>query len=610
MFEMLLLLAGGIGGFFSNIVNFFSSNGIYIYLYYGIFLLAGLLVTLPMAIITTRKEFDFISKKSYAAILLLLLLFAAFELIAVKPTFLLYNDEYIYGSIAKSIVYDHAAGICSFSSSLHCVPNTFGLFHEPVGWPILEAAAFALFGISFSTMLNLSFLITLLSIVLVFLVASMIFEDKRIALLASTLFAFTPLFMTYARATLPDPVLNMFILLSAFLALLYMRSKKTIVGIATIFAAGYAMMVKVDGLIVIPILLIILLLDRHNFKGTHAKKDLIKFLGLLLVGFVLLLPNFIFIVMANQHGFGAAQNQAKMSIGNFVSNAGQNTLFYFGVYDKVYEDGYYYYDEFPITYTVLAIFGVALGLKRKRYREMTMLFLWFGIIFAFYAAYYGGGVLYSTGDDVRYLTSSFPIVAMLAAYGIVGLGDMDAAPKTGKTRIGKRRKIAYAKKTLMSNIFIVIILVVVASELVYLIYNFVLVKPSNMYPFAAYRADKQFILAHYNEIPNNCYVLTFKPPLWYLLNKSNIYITWANQSYYYSTLMNDSKGCWYFDESTDCFMNYTQYIYGNNEMQCSYFMHHLKLQPIAIEPYNKLGWNVTFGLYKVIGFNNFSITNS
>ncbi|MGC8670142.1 MAG: ArnT family glycosyltransferase [Candidatus Micrarchaeia archaeon] len=607
---MLPLLAAGIGGLFSNIVDFFSSNGIYIYLYYGIFLLASLLLTLSISVVVARKEFSFISRKDYAMLLLVLVLFTAFELIAVKPTFQLYNDEYIYGSIAKSIVYDHAAGICSFSSPLHCVPNTFGLFHEPVGWPILEAAAFAMFGVSFSVMFNLSFLIALASIVLVFLIASLIFEDKRIALLSSILFAFTPLFMTYARATLPDPVLDMFILLSVFLAMIYMRSKRTVVGLATIFAAGYAMMAKVDGIIVIPILLVVLLLDRHNFKGAHAKRDLVKFSALLIVGFALLTPDFIFVVIANEHSFGAAQNQAKMSIDNFVSNVGQNTLFYFGVYDKVYENGYYYYDEFPITYTALALFGAALGLKRKKYREITMLFLWFGIVFAFYAAYYGGGVLYSTGDDVRYLASSFPVVAMLAAYGIVGIGDLSTAPKTSKVRMGRRRKLAHAKKTLMSSIFTVIILVAVASELAYLIYSFVLVKPSNMYSFAAYRADKQFILAHYNEIPNNCYVLTFKPPLWYLLNKSNIYITWANQSYYYNTLMNDSKGCWYFDESTDCFMNYTQYIYGNNEMQCSYFMHHLKLQPIAIEPYNKLGWNVTFGLYKVIGFNNFSITNS
>jgi len=388
------------------------------------------------------------------------------------------------------------------------------------------------------------------------------------------------------------------LMFSILLMLAYMRRKSIKIGAAMAFAIAYMLSIKVDMIVGVAVLALVLLLGRDRFEGPDAKKQLITLFEIIVVTAIVAAPALLYIYIASSHSFGVAAGQPKFSISYLDNDSVQNALMWFGAYDKVSVPMYNstYYDEFPLTFTLFAILGAAALIRKGRIREFVLLGMWFAVIFLFYSSYYSGAVLGAAGVDVRYFLGVFPVISILAAYGFFALFDLIAS------KINKKRK--RSKSGLQKRALLAIMLVILFAEASWLFATIVTISPYHIYPFAAERYDERFVTQNYQQIPSNCIVLTFKPILWYVLGRGNIYAGWINSSNYYQEVENMSDGCLYFDYSISCYINWTSP--PNTAQQCRDVVREFSMQPIASMHLDNYSWNVSMYLYKITGLNTSS----
>lgn len=596
-------------GILSAIVVFFENNGQQLYFYYNAILLASLLIGVVVSSGSVFRNAKGAGRRYGLALLLVMLAFLAVELLLVHPTTQLYNDESIHMSIAKSMLYDHSASICSFSIEPHCVNGTSGLFQQPTGWPMMLSVAYLFFGISFATAFNLALLLSLISIPLLFYVAFLLTGNKKAALLSSALLAFTPLFLTFSRSTVLDISELTLLLLSLALLLTYLKDKDFKIGVAAAVAIAYTLIIKVDAIAILPIAGTFLLLGSYAFANRSSRRKLLELLALMLLLFAIITPQLIFLYVSwNRNTFGANPGQARFSIGNFESNLGQNAVFWLGAYGSIVTPYQYqtYNIEYPITYTLFAAIGLAFLVYRKRTKEALVLAFWFLLVFVFYTSYYGGGALYGGGDDIRYFIAAFPAIATLAALGICELCALLpnlTYPFGGS--VGRRpRKRARHSSNAFNLWLAVLLLAILFSDPIFETMTVVLKAPQNVYPFAAARFQQQIITGNYLKIPSGCFVLTYDPPLWNVLNVSNIYADWFFSTQYRGKLLNLSHSCLYFEYSFDCIANTGGYGYDNTTTGCPKILGNFSLSPVVAAPYDRFGWDYNFTIYRIEGYRN------
>lgn len=588
-----------------NLFN--SSNDQTIYLYYNMILFALFTILLGLNLGRIKKYIKITGRIYPLLLLLIIALFIVVELLFVTPTHLLYNDEYSYASIAKTILTNHIAGVCAnFAAINYCIPNTTIPFHQPVGWPFLLALTFYIFGTSFSTGYYLTLLVAAMGILILFYTTLLITGNQKTALASSAIFAFTPLFMTFSRSTIADLPAAIFGILSIFFLLLYLRTRSLSLGSLAVVSIAITMDMKVDAVIIIPIIILILLLNKSTFKRRWTSRNIFVLLLLIIFSSILLLPEFIFIttVYSSSFGpfsFGQSSSQLLFGLEYFYGNAVPNILFWFGEYTNQHlpllSGSYTYHTEYPLSFSLFALIGVAVMLAKKKFRQFGQLAVWFLIPFVFYTSYYGGGVLYGFGDDVRYFTILFPVISILAATGIVALYDY-AIPRLH--RAFERRAASNHTKIILA----IILTMLLFSNSIIQFVNIVHASPYKIIYFTTERHDERFVEATLPQIPSNCLVVSSQTSLWYILGRASIYTSLSSMPYYKGEIANLSKGCVYYDKSPQCYLNYENV---NGSLQCKNFTSTHMLIPINIsniQEYNN-GYmqNITIGIYKVVSYN-------
>ena len=582
----------------SQILILIDNNFSTVFFYYYVTLFMMLIVSLLANADRILKYFKPINRYFYKLLLITILLFASLEIVFVQNYHLIYNDEYIYMSMAKTMLVDHLWGICSFSTVMNCVPGTLGFFHQPGGWSLLLAIAFGIFGINIWTAYATTFAIALISVLLIFFVSYLIFKDERYALMASIALATMPLFMSYSRTSIPDISVLMFSLLSIMLSLIYLEKRDFRIGISALLSAAYLMTLKVDATIIIPIIAIFVITDRSWLKLTN-RRTIIELALLLAIFAIVIFPQIIFIHHSLQDTFGAAVNlnQSKLSIQNFRSNVIENIQFWFGAFDTVQNPGvgynnFIYHIAFPLTTTIFAIIGAIGMFVKRKFREFVSLFAMFAIIFIFYTSFYAGGIEYGLGVDSRYFFGDFAAVAIFSGFGFIYLYEM-AVGVLGAHKISKKNR-----QSIFAALFALFILIPAFQFITITSHS-----PLTMATYVGERVDENFILANYNKIPLNCTVITFQPPLWYVNGRANIYATWVNIPEYAQTLSNMTK-CMYFDYDLTCYVGSANGTgYTNTDTECNNILRNYTVESIASQNYTGYSWNVTFHLYKVLGRN-------
>jgi len=591
-------VVNGFAGFFSNNHDFFF--------YYTIALLAFLAISLVFCSGSIRTELARAKKKHLVMLAAAIVVFAAVEIAFVPLTIHLYSDEYIYMSMAKTMLYDHTAGICSFSTSLHCIPGTLGLFQQPVGWPLVLAITYAVSGISLYGGLNATLALSAISMLMVFLIALLMFDDSGTALLSACVFGATPLFLSYSRTMVSDTPMLAFMLLSVMLTLLYSKTRRIPVGIAAVAATLYTLLIKTDAVLTVVIIAgcVVSYWKPILGKRKEARREVLKLAALAVLFVLLVLPQFAFLYNSNKYNnFGAPYGQ-KFSLGLFWSNLPENVNFFLGKYSYMVAPvgGYRYNIEYPLAYTVFAVIGAVLLLCGRKFKEAGALLVWFFSMFVVYTAYYAGSALFSVGIDIRYFLGIFPVVAILASCGLLGVWKaiscrLESAPRK-KAPKGKEFRSPY------SDLMLAFLLVLVFTGPVTYFIAIVAMPPQNIYAFAAEREDQRFILEVNSTVPKNCFVLSYVPTLWYVLNRSSMYADWMNVKGYRNMVLNQSGGCIYFLHDLNCNLSTGNSQYDNTKLGCAMLHRSFTMEQVAADPYYNYGWDLTFALYKVTGYSN------
>jgi hypothetical protein len=240
-----------------------------------------------------------INKYSLIVLGLILIFFLLFSVLALPKTELIFFDENIYQGVALNILHNGNAMMCAYGTQYvqKCFANELGF--DPAGWPFLIMVAFKFFGISNATTHNLELFLGALSIVLVFFIANTLTNRKELAPISAAIFALIPeLFIWSKTLANPDLPFMAFAALSLLLFLIFIKTRKRIILLASTFSLIFTIYLRVEALLLVPFFLVLFItLSDSEIKEAAIRriKELLNelfshrdLLFLLLVFFILI----------------------------------------------------------------------------------------------------------------------------------------------------------------------------------------------------------------------------------------------------------------------------------------------------------------------------------
>jgi len=323
-----------------------------------------------------------------------LLSFALAFFVAPK-THRIYYDENIYLHIGQSIASNHRAEMVNFGEIRdgRLVVSQAEYNKQPNAYSYLLSLCYRIFGRSE----NLSFLVNnaifALSSLVLFGIGYLLTGSSRIGLAAAAVFAVIPQNILWHNTTSAEPANVLFISLTVFFFLAFLKIGRTRLFFLTVTTACLAAQFRLESILVFPLLGIFAYLEAP--KKIDARR---LFFALPLVA-VLLFSHVLHILVFQGHSWGASQD--KLSLFFVRHNLQTNGLFFLDNKD------------FPL---ILTLAAVAAFLFRKSFKEKLMLLFWFFLFWGVFLFFYAGS--YGYGADVRFALMSFPPLGLLAGMGL------------------------------------------------------------------------------------------------------------------------------------------------------------------------------------------------
>lgn len=253
-----------------------------------------------------------INKISLLLALLIVAFFVLFSIFFVHPAEQLYFDENIYQGIAINILSNGNAAWCQYGSGFLRACPFSTVYHDPIGISFFIAIAFALFGIGIQTAFAAELFVGALSILLFFMLSSLLFQRKDVALISTTVFALMPELFIWSRAMAATELYLLCLSTFAFLTFVIFAKRHNMKALLPFcFSLVLATYMRIEGILLIPIfILLYLFYSNDGVMRTFAIriKMLIKsidkntwLLVLLLMFILLLIPEIysIFLQLAN-----------------------------------------------------------------------------------------------------------------------------------------------------------------------------------------------------------------------------------------------------------------------------------------------------------------------
>lgn len=373
--------------------------------------------------------------KKLLASFLVMLIFVGAEISIVKPTQQLFFDDTIYQDMAINLIHMGQAWMCNYGSASTCFSGT--AFHEPIGTAFLLAIGFILFGTSRGTAYGTMFALGAIAVYMTFMTALLLSKRFEVAIFSEFIMALSPVMLVWAYPTTSDMPMLTASLVAIFLMLVFMERRNISTMFTALMGLSFLTYMKVDGvvyLVVIPVLYIILSDNSikqsivNNFKRLmHYSLDT-KFLVVLLIFIIAVGPEIGF--AANELFFGHFGYQgayvqqtcvpytpsviasSPINLQNFKANLCSNLDYWINAYASI--------DIIqPLSFTALAIIGIAFMAAAGYKRKLFAIAIWFGSFFMLYTAFYAGGVLY--GVDWRFMLSLAAPAAILGGFGMHGI---------------------------------------------------------------------------------------------------------------------------------------------------------------------------------------------
>ncbi len=513
-------------------------------------------------------------------------LFLTAELAIVKPTQLLFFDDTIYQAGAVDMLHMGQAWLCDYGTPQTCY--TGEIFHEPIATSLLLAAGFGLFGVHLSVAYNTMLVVTFLAVLMSFLVGTVLLEDPLAGLFGELLVGLSPIVLVWARPTSSDMPMLLFSLVSIFMLLIFIKKKTIFTFMGVLLSLALVTYTKVDAILYIPVIfLLYLVLDRGPKLKLLRKNILNTSVLLVVLAFAIsILPEMIYTYAqftTGNYGYQGAYLQescvanqptitASSSLGlrNFEANFCTNVLYWLDTYKSDYVMQ-------PISFTVLAVLGLAVMITRKR-RQALALVIWFGAFFLLYTFFYAGSVTF--GVDWRFM------LAVAAPAGILGGYFVSLPFLRGRFR---KKKLVMAARLAGSAAILVIIF--------YSLYSLgplLGVQPSQIQQAGSARFYENFVYNNSKSIPSQCLVFSYDPTFFIINNR-----TAAQMAYLYPSSYQNYK------QQYSCLvLDWGYWCYTPNNI-CNYVNSTFTLQSIANATYSEpYAGKQTFGFYYITGLKN------
>jgi 4-amino-4-deoxy-L-arabinose transferase-like glycosyltransferase len=243
-------------------------------------------------------------------------------------------------------------------------------YPKSIGWPVLIAIDFRIFGVDNWNAIALSVTLGSLSVFLVFLLAYLLLDSEGAALTAAFITALWPLHITWS-ATAETVVPSLFfVLLALVLLCVYFRTSENIVLLLASLALAITIQMRVENILALP--LITLLFACKGFKKDMLRRNLWLALSPMVIGLLLYIPQLNLAVKSNNEIY----KQAYFSAEQIAQNIG------FGVRIVTLDTGFW----LGLLVTGIALLGFFFLLRDNK-RVALFLAAWFLLFFGFYLSF-------------------------------------------------------------------------------------------------------------------------------------------------------------------------------------------------------------------------------
>ncbi len=588
--------------------------------------LAIALIWLIYAIVRGRRSISSalegrINKQSLLALVLILGFFLTFSLIYMHPTEELYFDENIYQGIALNILHNGNALWCQYGSAYAASCPASEIYHDPIGLSFFIAIAFAVFGIGINTSYNLELFIGALSVLFTFLLASIMFKDKKAAVASTLVFALMPELFIWSRTQAVPNLIFMALTTLTFFLFLVVRKRNDIYTLSAFFASlAITSYMRLEGILLIPIfaLLYLIMQDQGNTNiikrlqsSIHAFNYDVDLLIVFFIFLVLIAPEAYFVsYQLSNPQFG--QSSALFSLSIFQSNVfgannaygacnvygyvlGPNICYFIGKFNSTS----YFPTMFPQFTTLLSLVGIAIlafrSVRRngEMYNALLLLLLWVIVYYLFYGLFYAGSVTY--GVDVRFMLQITPPLALLAGICVSELGNGSA------TLLFSRRIKRHGRRGgVLSEAFAYSIctLIIIALVIFPFYQNSQLVSlPAPQQPQQSVISTVMtFFYSNVQAVPSNCLVFSYTPDIWFEANKSSAQIGDIGTSDSNFTSFASRYSCFVID------VGYWCNVPPEQSTHCLEMVHNYKIKPIVSQNTTVTGGQVDLGFYQILNY--------
>lgn len=470
------------------------------------FFLSDFVLILLFLILSIRDIVSyFLSTRKEIIICLVLILLVGFCIreFIVPHTHRVFFDEDLYLGVANSIASEFRNILCNYGTPTHCIEGI--LNKDPSGFPFLVAILFKFFGRSEAMVFQFSVLIGTLTILLIFLLASLLFKDNRAGLISSFLFAILPVHIVWCGSVATEIYFTFFSVFSIAMLLFFFRKRKRkyrLLFLSTSLLA-FAVQIRPEGILFVLIFFIFFLFFEKNLKKALTSPKI--WLGVVLL--VVLLFSHISQLSLFKHESWGAPSGKKFGLNYLKLNIIDNLLFFVKG------------DMNPALLTILAFIGFMLIFIKDK-RIAVPLLLWFGIYFILFALFYAGSV-YSGGIGTRFVNIYIAPYIMFAGYGINFI-------------ISRSKRIGS-----------ILLLLLLAS--LYFTIPFITI-PDKQAQYA--RDMHDFVMAHMKEIDSSCWVLTHNPSIFLVAGKNSLQTWFGSNRKVMEEIFNESdcvlwlEGAW------------------------------------------------------------------
>jgi len=538
-----------------------------------------------------------VGRAQMGAALLVVLLFALVELITVHPTQLLFFDDVIYQSMALHLITTGQAIMCNFGTPSACFSGQ--VFHEPVGTALSLAVGYLFAGVHLSTTYGTDFAVTALSVLMVFLSGALLFRNVRAALLSELVMGLSPIVLVWAFPTTSDMPAMLFALISLFSLLVFVRKRSTATLSLLLFSAALLTYMKVDAMLMLPLLLAgFVLLARDGAAKLRSglldflrlKTDTLRY-SLFVIFAVLVSISAVYAYMQmTSDDYGAVGTNVPNTCSGSQSFVANRVFSVQAFNYNVCANAAFWLDHYrgqyimqPALFTLLAVVGAVVMIFERR-RAWAFIALWFTAFFVLYTAFYAGAVTF--GIDWRFMLACIAPVSLFAGYGAERLGSMVAENLSlARARSRMRCRLSRLRDPAVMRAAAGMVMLLLIAYPIFGLVPLLSVQPSQIQQAQDARYYESWAFQNANSIPSSCLVFSYDPTLFFINNRSSAQMYYIYNS---SFMQNASRdyGCLVFDRGFWCY---------TPDNLCASVNQTYSLAPLATTVY--VPENKTYGFY-------------